>query len=271
MTVRIAVVSQKGGVGKTTVALHLAVALAERGRRTLLADLDPQGAVGHALAVGETAWSGLAERLVRAVDTEQAVVRTRTQNLSLLPRGRLDPVDAARYEEALRAPGRLESILIEAESGQDYVLLDCVSGLGPIPRAALAVADFALVPLQAEPLALRSVGQLLRVLEHVAEDENPRLRLLGLLPTFVDLRGDVGAEVMGQVWAGFGGVLETSIPRAETFGEASLRGLPVGFLAGRVRPEARRFELLALEIEQRIAVTLDTEGAADEQPERALI
>ncbi len=269
MARRITIASQKGGVGKTTVALNLAVAFAERGRHTLLVDLDPQGGVGLSLARGETDLCGLAELLMHECEPDQAVLTTRLPTLRLLPRGRLDAADACEFEQALFSPGVLEGVLARCEAGSDLVVVDTPSGVGLVSRAALTVSDFALVPFQTEALSLRSVGQALRAIEHVRSRENPRLTLLGILPTMLD-KGRPGAlDVLGEIWRGFP-VLDSVVPEATLYASASERGLPVSFFAGRGSPEAYRFELLAGEIEA-LMLRSGGEVAREAEPERELL
>jgi len=248
MARRIVIASQKGGVGKTTVALNLSVALASRGRRVLLADLDPQGGITLALGRGETEQPGLAELLLGQVEPTEALLHTQQTGLTILPRGRLDPADSCEYEQALFRPGVLEGALSRTENEADLVVLDAPAGLGLVTRAALLVSDFVLVPFQTHVLSLRSVGQVLRVVEYVEAHENPRLRLLGILPTLVEEGKSPSAAVLAEVWNGFP-VLASHVPYAEAILHASHRGLPVAFFAGRASEEARRFDQLAEEVE----------------------
>ncbi len=268
----IVIANEKGGVGKTTIALNLALALAERGSSTLLVDLDPQGGLGHSLKREDAELMGLADLLMGEVSAPEAVLKTRLDHLSILPRGRLDPVDVPDFELALHAPGVLAKALNSVGQGCDFMLLDCPSGLGMITRRALSYGDFVLVPFQAEPLCLRSVSRVLRVVERVQTTENPRLQLLGILATMVNRDVDASHAVMMELWTDFAGVLDTVIPRDEVFATASLKGLPVGYLGGRLPPEARRFQVLASEVEALIA-ELSPQGAQDdvERPERALL
>jgi chromosome partitioning protein len=107
--------------------------------------------------------------------------------------------------------------------------------------------------------------------EHVKKAENPNLRLLGILPTMVNLEQDASLGVMNTVWSGFGGVLDTYIPRAEIFTIASEKGVPVDFLAGKKRPEARRFEMLSMEIEMLVAQMGEGVEETDERGQRQLV
>lgn len=270
MTQVISVVSSKGGSGKTTTVLNLGVALAERGRKVVVVDLDPQGAIGLALDRPDSEWPGLAEHAVEGRPLAELIVSTRLAGFALLPRGRLDPIDTCTYEAFLHSSGKVRDVVSALSPGRDFVLLDTPSGLGAITRAALAASDWVLMPLQAEPMALRSVGQTLRVIEHVSGEENPGLKLLGILPTMVQLREEASFNVLRTAWSQLAGVLENAVPRASAFLKASEAGLPVGFMPGRVSPEARRFELVAIEVETLIAESGGA-GEVEERPKRELL
>ena len=272
MARRLVIASQKGGVGKTTVALNLAVALAERGRRTLLVDLDPQGAIGLSLAKGDAELAGLAELVAGQGQAGDAVVTTRLSGLSLLPRGRLDATDVPAFEEEVGRAGALGEALDAAETASDICVLDTPSGLGRVTLAALGAADFVLLAFQTESLALRSIGQALQVVEHVQGTTNPRLQLLGILPTLVERDRPGTHAVLSEMWNGFPDTLETVVPRTEAFARASTLGIPVGFLGdGAGAPEARRFELLADELEARMNRLRGIERVHEAQPARQLL
>ena len=271
MANKIAIVSVKGGSGKTTTALNASVAYAERGRGILLVDLDPQGSIGHALAKGDTDWVGLADYMMGNATLDDAIIQTKLSKLSILPRGRLDPIDVAEYEMALQSSTSMKSICQEIESDYDYIVFDTPSGLGMVTRSALSIADFVLIPLQAEPLSLRTVSQTLRVIDYVKNYENSSLQLLGILATMVNLDEEASFNVMKTVWSGFAAMFDTFIPRADIILTASNTGLPVSFLGGNIPPDALRFDTLVSEIEYRIAELLGATGEADARLQRELI
>ncbi len=271
MTRRITIASQKGGTGKTTVSLNLALALAERGKRTLLVDVDPQGGIGHSLRKRDTELRGMADALVGACSPSEAVLQTKLPGLAMLPRGRLDPVDTMAFEQALYTQGGLGRVLDDIDADYDVVLIDTPSGVGMPTRAALALSGFVLVPLQGEPLSLRTIHQVLRVIDHVRENENPQLELLGLLPTMVDRGNSPSLNVLIESWRDLTAVLETVIPRADVFSLASETGLPLAYLGGKPSPESRRFELLATEVVT-LMDQLQREEAPDaDRPQRQLL
>jgi chromosome partitioning protein len=272
MARRLVIASQKGGVGKTTVALNLAVALAERGQRTLLVDLDPQGAIGLSLARGDTELAGLAELLTEQAGADEAVMVTRLSGLSLLSRGRLNATDVPAFEEEVARAGALSGALDKSETACDVAVLDTPSGLGRVTLAALGAADFVLLAFQTESLALRSIGQALQVVDHVQRTTNPRLQLLGILPTLVERERPGTHAVLSEMWKGFPDTLETVVPRTEAFARASALGIPVGFLGDEAgAPEARRFELLTDELEARMTRLRGIERVHEAQPARQLL
>lgn len=220
---------------------------------------------------GDAELVGVADVLVGVVEPERAVLQTKLPTLAVLPRGRLDAVDACEFERALLERGVLEELVASVEGGYDFVVLDTPSGLGMPTRAALSISHFVLLPLQCEPLALRTIDQALRVIEYVRQHENGRLELLGLLPTMVDRDNEPSLNVLVESWRGLGPVLETNIPRADVFIQASETGLPLAYLGGSPSPESRRFELLATEVEALMDQLMGEETRDAERPQRQLI
>ncbi len=152
----VSISSQKGGVGKTTIALNLGLALARAGTRTLLTEFDAQGSLGLSLGLADRARAGIAEVLTGTETVDAVVQKTRESSLSVLSVGRVDPTTVAGFEDALTRPGSIGSLL-EAARGEGFemILIDCPAGLGKVTTRALESATHALSPLQAEPLALR--------------------------------------------------------------------------------------------------------------------
>jgi len=271
MAAKIAVVSQKGGVGKTTLSLNLATAHAERGRRVLIIDLDPLGSIAHSLGRQDVDWAGVADVLMKVVDLDDAIIQTKIPTLSILARGRLNPTQASEFEQALNAPRLLESLLAHVDGRFDMIFIDTPAGLGVIPRAALRVCDFVLVPFQTEPLALRSISQVLQVIEHVRNTENPKLNMLGILPTMVDISKTASQEVLAAILNGFGNVFDTVIPRAEVFAEASRCCRPVSLMGGAKSPDTQKLEIIAAQIEANVDRIMNQEKGDAQTAPRDLV
>jgi chromosome partitioning protein len=249
------VASQKGGVGKTTLALNLAFALARRGWRTLLVDTDPQGSIGLSLRDGVGPARGLGPYLAGVMPLEEAVIKTRLSELCILP------ADAAVLDEANEREAQirraLPSLLANALWSYEVVLLDTPSGLRGNTFAALQHTDHVLVPLQAEPLALRTVQQVLDVVGKL-RDEGRKLSIAGLVLTMLQSRDEVSLATAQEAWSLLPKslVLEGNVPRDPAFLRASACGVPVGLLSRRPPAVASVFDQIAAEVELRIGLTV---------------
>ena len=251
----VSIVSAKGGVGKTTLSLNLALALARRSWRTLLVDADPQGAIGHSLHKKSPS-PGLAGYVTGRATLDTALVPTKLPELTLLPIGPLAVQDTQGFGEHL-ADGRAFATLAKAASDRfDVMVIDTPCGFAGVTMGALRASDFALAPLQAEPIALRALTQLLDVLTAL-RGEQRAVKQVGVVLTMLQLRNKESLSVAQETWAKLPAelVLETNIPRDPIFLEASAVGVPVGLLRQQPPPVASLFDRLATELEPRLELT----------------
>ena len=252
--IALTVASQKGGVGKTTISLNLAFAFAKRGVRTLLVDTDPQGAIGLSLAGEARKNEGLAEWLTARGNPEPYFLQTRLDELTLMtvgqpPFGHLDEWLAKLADgSALRA-------LVAAASGRDLVLFDTPSGLAGATGGAIRAATHVVVPVQSEPLALRTLPRTLEAIAGARGTGNGA-KLAGVLLTMTSLRSETSMAVIQEAWQVLPGdlVLQTHVPRDETFSKASAAGVPVGLLRRRPPPVASVFDNIVAELEERLGL-----------------
>ncbi|WP_421958319.1 ParA family protein [Prescottella subtropica] len=225
----IAMCNQKGGVGKTTSTINLGAALAEYGRRVLLVDLDPQGALSAGLGVAHhdlelTVHNLLVER--RSVD--DVLMRTRIDGLDLLPSN----IDLSAAEiQLVTEVGReqtLGRVLHPVLDRYDYVLVDCQPSLGLLTVNALACADSVIIPMECEYFSLRGLALLTDTVDKVRDRLNPRLTLEGIVVTMFDARTLHAREVMSRVVEVFGDlVYDTVVNRTVRFPETSVAGEPI--------------------------------------------
>ncbi|NMI00144.1 ParA family protein [Pseudonocardia acidicola] len=246
----IAVANQKGGVGKTTSTINLGAALTEYGRRVLLVDFDPQGALSVGLGVQPhhletTIYNLLMER---GAETDEVIRPTSVEGMDLLPSN----IDLSAAEVQLVSEvGREQALgraLKRVLDRYDVVLVDCQPSLGLLTINALACADAVLIPLACEFFSLRGVALLMDTIDKVRERLNPDLEILGILATMFDPRTLHTREVHQRVVEAFGDlVFDAVINRTIRFPETTVAGEPITTWAP-TSNGAESYRLLAREV-----------------------
>ncbi|HTR68658.1 MAG TPA: ParA family protein [Mycobacteriales bacterium] len=245
----IALCNQKGGVGKTTTAINLGAALVEFGRKVLLVDFDPQGALSVGLGVNPhdldlTIYNALMERSVTADDI---LIKTNA-GMDLLPSNiDLSAAEVQLVGEVAREQ-TLKRVLEPMRSDYDFILIDCQPSLGLLTINALTAADGVIIPLECEYFSLRGVALLIQTIDKVSERLNPQLELKGILATMYDGRTLHGREVLNRVVQAFGKkVFHTVISRTVRFPETTVAGEPITAYATS-SPGANAYRDLAREV-----------------------
>lgn len=223
----IAVLNQKGGVGKTTTAINVAAYLAKAGKRVLLVDFDPQGNATSGLGIDKMRLeAGVYDVLLNRVSADRVVVETEVPKLSLLPTN----ASLASAEVELVEKSSRESMLKNALQSFDHdvVIIDCPPALGLLTINALTASDLLLIPVQAEYYALEGLGQLLEVFQTVKQNLNPHLEILGVVVTMFDSRTSLSTQVHDELKKHFGAkVFDAVIPRNIRLAEAPSHGKPI--------------------------------------------
>lgn len=226
----ISMCNQKGGVGKTTSTINLGAALAEYGRRVLLVDLDPQGALSAGLGVPHYELNSTVHNLLvePRVSIDEVVIPTRVPGMDLVPSN----IDLSAAEiQLVNEVGREQTLaraLYPVLDRYDFVLIDCQPSLGLLTVNALACSEGVIIPTECEYFSLRGLALLTDTVDKVHDRLNPRLSISGIVITRYDSRTVNAREVMARVLERFGDlVFDTVISRTVRFPETSVAGEPI--------------------------------------------
>ncbi len=264
MTAIITVANQKGGVGKTTTAINLSAALANRGKRTLLIDLDPQANSTIAFFnLGEIASSMFEVLGDQRIDLASVIKPTKDPLLFLGP-GRLA---LAKLEQVLAgqfdAPFKLKDALVSIQKDFDYIVLDTPPSLGILTVNAMVASTHLLVPIQAAYFAIEGTDDLLETYERIRARPNPGLKVLGVVITLFDKRTNISRDTHGQIRTVFGEVLfKTKISKNVRLEESPAYKETILTFAPK-SPGAIEYKKLAAEVIQRVEEDRITRHAED--------
>lgn len=231
----IAMVNQKGGVGKTTSCINLAASLGVLGKKVLLIDLDPQGNSTTGVGVGKTDYEESVYDLLKGTSPlKEVVIKTKFKNLYVIPATiNLAGIDYELMEMAKNDPSfltgsQLKKGLENDRNIFDYILIDCPPSLGSLTKNALTAADSVIIPVQCEFFALEGIMQLLSTIMLAQKDLNPTLDIEGVLLTMLDARTNLGLEVVEDIKGYFKErVYDTIIPRLVKLSESPSHGKPI--------------------------------------------
>ena len=245
----VAIMNQKGGVGKTTTAVNVSAAVGEMGYRTLVIDLDPQGNTTSGFGVEkDKVENSIYDMILGDTPATEAVMDVDSKNISIIP----STIQLAGAEielvSVMARESRVKQALAVVRDEYDYVFIDCPPSLGILTMNALTAATDLLVPIQCEYYALEGVAKLLETTKMVKAHLNPQLELLGVVMTMYDKRTTLSRQVVKEVKGYFGDkVFKTIIPRNVRLSEAPSYGQPIVSYASKSKG-AESYRKLAKEV-----------------------
>ncbi len=225
----IAVVNQKGGVGKTTTSVNLSACLAKAGKKVLLIDMDPQGNATSGLGVdNRTVEKSIYDVLIGDMDMKEVIIKTEYQRLYICPSSIALSGAEIELVNIMAREYRLREALSDIKKDFDFILLDCPPSLGLVTLNALTAADSVLMPIQCEYYALEGLSQLTATIRRVKKLLNPKIEIEGVLMTMFSARTNLAIQVVDEVKKFFPEkVYKTIIPRNVRLSEAPGFGQPV--------------------------------------------
>lgn len=244
----IAVVNQKGGVGKTTTAVNISAILAKKGKKVLLIDLDPQGNATSGVGIDKNTEQSIYDVIINDVDIDETIVQSSIKNLFVCPSN----INLAGAEVELvpmmSRELKLKQKVEKVENDFHYIIIDCPPSLGLLTINAFTTANSLLIPIQCEYYALEGVGQLMNTVNLVKKQLNKSLYIEGVALTMNDARTNLSNQVIKEVKTYFkDNVYKTIIPRNVKLSEAPSYGMPISVYAPKSKG-ARCYEKLTNEI-----------------------
>ena len=244
----IAVVNQKGGVGKTTTAVNVATILAKKGKKVLLIDADPQGNATSGVGIDKNVEKSIYDVIINNLEIKEAIMQSPVKNLFVCPSN----INLAGAEVELvpmmAREQKLKEKLEQVENDFHYIIIDCPPSLGLLTINAFTASNSLLIPIQCEYYALEGVGQLINTVNLVRKGLNKSLYIEGVVLTMSDSRTNLSNQVINEVKTYFkDNVYKTIIPRNVKLSEAPSYGMPISIYAPKSKG-ARCYEKLTNEI-----------------------